>query len=31
MSAARLAAMIRVLAEDTDRWAGDVWLIESVP
>jgi hypothetical protein len=31
MAAARLAAMIGVLAQDTDRWADDVWLIESVP
>jgi hypothetical protein len=30
-SAPQLQAMIRVLAEDTDVWADDTWLIDSTP
>lgn len=30
-SAEQLKAMIRVLAEDTDVWADDTWLIDSTP
>ena len=30
-SAAQLQAMIRLLAEDTDVWADDTWLIDSTP
>lgn len=30
-SAMQLQALIRVLAEDTDVWADDVWLIDSTP
>ncbi len=30
-SAAQLQALIRVLAEDTDVWAYDTWLIDSTP
>ena len=30
-SATQLRAMIRVLAEDTDVWADDTWLIDSTP
>ncbi|HZA86305.1 MAG TPA: IS982 family transposase, partial [Acidimicrobiales bacterium] len=30
-SAAQLQALIRVLAEDTDVWADDPWLIDSTP
>ena len=30
-SAVQLRAMIRVLAEDTDVWADDTWLIDSTP
>lgn len=30
-SAEQLKALIRVLAEDTDVWADDVWLIDSTP
>ena len=30
-SATQLQAMIRVLAEDTDVWADDTWLIDSTP
>jgi hypothetical protein len=30
-SAAQLQALVRVLAENTDVWADDVWLIDSIP
>ncbi len=30
-SAAQLQALVRVLAEDTDVWADDTWLIDSTP
>ena len=30
-SAVQLQALIRVLAEDTDAWADDTWLIDSTP
>jgi hypothetical protein len=30
-SATQLQALIRVLAQDTDLWADDVWLIDSTP
>jgi hypothetical protein len=30
-SAGQLAALVRVLGQDTDSWADDVWLVDSTP